>query len=191
MKFKLYSKTNNRIFVILISFILYFLFVMIPGYHSSRDHCNFHIVRSLFSTIKKALYSYDLDNNKYPENLDELVTKKYLEKYDYTLSNGEIVEVSYEKEEKGFYLKCRGSDMGNDYIAENDNEVNEASLYFLRRIRERKEKLDVSFYRKNFLVHIKSRFTENRSERIKKELENIVSAINFLFSPGYEIKVYY
>jgi general secretion pathway protein G len=102
--------------LVVMAIIATLLTIAVPRYYHSVDKSKDAVLHQNLSVTRQAIDKYYGDNGKYPDNLEDLVTKKYLRSLPYdpiTESAATWVIIAPDNSNKGAVFDIKSGALGN------------------------------------------------------------------------------
>ena len=186
---KIIQKESDKAIIIIVIYIVFLnAMLIIPGYYTNRYFTSKGIINRLFNDVRNAIFSYYIDNDVYPSNLEELVDGKYIDSYNYTILGKKVI-IHYKKLNDSFELECSLNDSGKTFEAKHNNKHNAVFLYILSKVRD-KRRVWVRLAHENlFVIYLDRYITEDKFEEFKDYFAIMEKEIQDKFSSEYQIQV--
>lgn len=83
--------------LMVIGIIALLLLLIVPNLNKRQKSVNYQACLALKETINSQIYLYDLDHNKYPKNIEELVSNGYLKENQNKCKDNYYIEIENEQ----------------------------------------------------------------------------------------------
>lgn len=178
-----------RLIYVTILVLLIIILKFLPNFFSNYHFGSYYAVKRSFNNLRNAILFYYLDNNIFPDNIEELKNKKYLSTDDFQVHKKKI-EVKYEKLVKGFRLECSLKDLGKTFLQKHDNSSNDLFLFIISKIRNRKDINVIFIDEKKSIISVSINISKDSFLRLKNDVSKIEKDIQNKFSKKYNIQIY-